>query len=132
LRIVPVRPVARAGQVVDFVVTAGVVKAVPGVEPKICVNLPEGLRLTSAPGASVTRSGVCWRLTDLITGRAQSFRFKARVVSVPRSGATFTVAGRMTGANFDPARASAAVLGPPRVTACPSSVRGGPSGGIAC
>jgi hypothetical protein len=59
LRIVPVRPVATAGQVVEFVVIAGVTKPVPGVAPKICVTLPPGLRVTSAPGATASGSRVC-------------------------------------------------------------------------
>ena len=132
LRIVPVRPAAKAGQVVEFVVIAGVTKPAPGVAPKICVYLPSGLRLTSAPGATATRSRVCWRLTDLISGRTQSFRFRARVGSAVRSGATLTVGGQLAGANFRATRASASVQVPPRVVACPSSVRPNPRGRIAC
>jgi len=132
LRIVPVRPVANAGQVVEFVVIAGVTKPVPGVGPQICVTLPSGLRLTSAPSGSATPSRVCWQLTDLISGRTQSFRFRARVGQVPRSGATFLIRGRLAGDNFTATRASTAVQVPPRVVACPSSVRPDPLGQIAC
>jgi uncharacterized repeat protein (TIGR01451 family) len=107
LRIVPVQPVARAGQVVEFVVTAGVTEPIPGVAPNICVSLPPGLRLTSAPSGSATPSRVCWQLTDLIRGRAQSFRFRARVGQVPRSGATLSIKGQLDGVNFTAARASA-------------------------
>jgi uncharacterized repeat protein (TIGR01451 family) len=108
LRIVPVQPVARAGQVVEFVVIADVTEAVPGVAPSICVTLPSGLRLTSAPSGSATPSRVCWQLTDLISGRAQSFRFRARVGQVPRSAATLSITGQLLGVNFTAARASAA------------------------
>ena len=132
LRIVPVRPVATAGQVVEFVVIAGVTKRVPGVAPNISVTLPPGLRVTSAPGAIASGSRVCWRLTDLISGRSQSFRFRARVTAVPRSGATFSVSGRLTGANFAATHASALVQAPPYMVACPSSARTGPQGQIAC
>jgi hypothetical protein len=124
LRIVPVQPVARAGQVVEFVVTAGVTEPIPGVAPNICVTLPPGLRLTSAPSGSATPSRVCWQLTDLIRGRAQSFRFRARVGQVPRSGATLSIKGQLDGVNFTAARASAGTrlaspapkLPPPRFT----------------
>jgi hypothetical protein len=124
LRIVPVRPVTKAGQSVEFVVTAGVTKSVPGVKPKVCVALPSGLRLVSAPGATTSTSRLCWPLTDLISGRPQSFRFRARVAAAPSSGANFAVSGRLTGSNFAPTRASAALLAPPPVVACPSSVWG--------
>ena len=132
LRIVPVRPVTKAGQTVEFVVTAGVTKPVPGVMPKICVVLPSGLRLVSAPGATSSASRLCWRLTDLISGRAQGLRFQARVGAVPRSGANFAVRGRLTGSNFAPTRATAAVLAPPPVVACPSSAKPDPWGRVAC
>jgi hypothetical protein len=132
LRIVPVRPVTKAGQVVEFVVIAGVTKPVPGLAPKICVTLAPGLRLTSAPGASATRSRVCRPLTDLLSGQNQSFRFRARVGQVPRSGATFSITGQLAGDNFTTTRASTAVRVPPRVVACPSSVRPDPLGRIAC
>ncbi len=49
LRIVPVRPVANAGKVVGFVVMAAVAKPVPGVAAQVCVTLPPGLQLVSAP-----------------------------------------------------------------------------------
>jgi uncharacterized repeat protein (TIGR01451 family) len=132
LRVVPVQPVTKAGQTVDFVVTAGVIKPVPGVEPKVCIALPAGLRLISAPGATSSASQLCWSLTDLMDGRPQSFRFRARVGAVPSSGANFAVQGRLTAANFVPARATAALLAPPQVVACPSSVRPDPRGRIAC
>ncbi len=132
LRIVPVRPVTKAGQTVEFVVTAGVTKPVPGVMPKICVVLPSGLRVTSAGGATSSASRVCWPLTDLISGRPQSFRFRARVGAVPRSGANFAVRGRLTGSNFAATLATAAVLAPPPVVACPSSAKADPWGRIAC
>jgi hypothetical protein len=130
LRIVPVRPVANAGQVIEFVVTARVTEPVPGLAPNICVTLPLGLRLISAPSVSATPSRVCWPLTDLIRGRTQSFRLRARGGLVPRSGATFSITGRLAGDNFTAARALAAVHVPPRMVACPSSVR--PRGRIAC
>ena len=132
LRIVPVRPVAKAGQIVEFVVIAGVTRPVPGVSPTVCVTLPPGLRLTSAPGAMTGRSEVCWRLVDLISGKPQSFRFRARLRRVPGSGANLAVRGRLSGANFTATRASAAVQVPPRVVACPSSARPDPRGRIAC
>jgi hypothetical protein len=132
LRIVPVRPVTKAGQSVEFVVIAGVTKSVPGVKPKVCVALPSGLRLVSAPGATTSASELCWYLTDLISGRPHSFRFRARVGAVPTSGANFAVQGRLTGANFASTRASAAVLAPPQVIACPSSAVPDPWGRIAC
>jgi uncharacterized repeat protein (TIGR01451 family) len=132
LRIVPVSPVAKAGQVVEFVVIAGVAKPVPGVAPNICVTLPPGLRLTSAPTGSATPSRVCWGLTDLIGGRTQSFRFRARVGQVPRSGATFSIRGQVAGDNFTATHASTVVRVLPRVVACPSSVTPDPLGRIAC
>jgi uncharacterized repeat protein (TIGR01451 family) len=132
LRIVPVRPVAKAGQTVEFVVTAGVTEPVPGVEPNVCVALPSGLRLTSAPGATSSASQVCWRLTDLMSGQPQSFRFRARVGAVPSTGVSFSVRGRLTGSNFAPTRATAALLAPPRVLACPSSAKPDPRGRLAC
>jgi uncharacterized repeat protein (TIGR01451 family) len=132
LRIVPVRPVRKAGQSVEFVVTAGLTKSVPGVKPKICVALPAGLRLISAPGATSGTSRLCWSLTDLISGRPQSFRFQARVSAVPSSGANFAVQGQLTGANFASTRAMGAVLAPPRVVACPSSAVTDPWARIAC
>jgi uncharacterized repeat protein (TIGR01451 family) len=132
LRIVPVRPVTTAGQTVEFVVTAGVIKPIPGVEPKVCVALPSGLRLISGPGATTSASELCWALTDLMSGRAQSFRFRARVGAVPSSGANFAVQGRLTGKNFAPAGATAAVMAPPQVLACPSSAVADPWGRIAC
>jgi uncharacterized repeat protein (TIGR01451 family) len=132
LRIVPVRPVTKAGQTVEFVVFAGVTKPAPGVKPEICVTLPPGLRLTSAPSATSSASRLCWSLTDLVSGQPQSFRFRARVGAVPSSGANFAVGGRLTGANFAAADATAAVLAPPSVVACPSSVSADPWGRMAC
>jgi uncharacterized repeat protein (TIGR01451 family) len=132
LRIVPVSPSASAGQTVEFVIIADVTRQVPGVAPTICVTLPPGLRLASAPGAITTGSSVCWQLTDLIHGRTQSFRFTARVGPVPLSGATFPIRGRLVGANFTAARASTAIEAPRQVTACPSSVRPDPLARIAC
>jgi hypothetical protein len=117
LRIAPSRTVAKAGQVVELVVIAGVTKPVPGVAPRICLTLPPGLRLTSAPRARATRSRVCWPLVDLVRGRTQRFRLKARVGHVPRSGATFQIRGRLAGDNFTATRASAAVHIPRRVVA---------------
>jgi hypothetical protein len=114
------------------VVIAGVTKPVPGVAPKICVTLPPGLRVTSAPGATASGSRVCWRLTDLMSGQTQSFRFRARVAAAPRSGATFSLRGRLAGANFAAASASALIQAPPHVVACLSSVRTDPQGQIAC
>jgi uncharacterized repeat protein (TIGR01451 family) len=116
LRIVPVEPVAKPGQMVEFVVIAGVTEPVPGVAPKICVTLPSGLRLTSAPNGSATPSRVCWGLTDLISGQNQSFRFSARVDQVPRAGATFSISGQLAGDNFTTTRTSAR----PRITARPA------------
>jgi hypothetical protein len=125
--------VAKAGQVVEFVVIAGVTEPVEGVAPKICVTLPSGLRLTAAPSASATASGACWRPTDLISGQTQSLHFNARVVGqVPRSGATFSITGQLTGDNFNATTASTAVQVPPRVIGCSSSVRPDPLGRIAC
>lgn len=132
LRIVPLRPVAKPGQVVEFVVVAGVTEAGAGVAPKICVTLPSGLRLTSAPSASATASGVCWELTDLIGGQNQNVRFGARVGQVPRSGATLSITGLLAGDNFNATTASAAVQVPPHFIACSSSVRPDPIGRIAC
>ena len=132
LRIVPVRPVANRGQVVGFVITAAATKPTPGVAPAICVTLPAGLRLNSAPGATVNRSRVCWRLIDLIPGQPQSFRLHATVGPAPPTGATFTLRGRLAGDNFAATHASAAVQVTPRVVACPSSVRPDPRGRIAC
>ena len=132
LRIVPVRPVTKAGQTVEFVVIAGVVKPVPGVMPKVCVALPSGLRLVSGAAATTSASRLCWTLTDLMSGRPQSFRFRARVGAVPSSGANFAVHGRLTGANFGATDAAAAVFAPPAVVACPSSVSADPWGRLAC
>jgi hypothetical protein len=132
LRIVLLRSVAKVGQVVEFVVTANVTKPVPGVAPNFCVTLPPGLRLTSALTGSATPSRVCWQLTDLISGQTQSFRFRARVGQVPPTGANFSITGQLTGDNFNATRASTAVQVPPRVVACPSSVRPNPLGRIAC
>jgi len=133
LRIVPVRPVTKPGQTVEFVVTAGVTKPIPGVEPKICVVLPPGLRLIAAPRDAATgASMLCRPFTDLIRDRPQSFRFRARVVAVPSAGASFSVRGRLTGSNFAPTRATAAVLAPPPVVACPSSATPDPWGRLAC
>jgi hypothetical protein len=44
-----VEPVANAGQVIEFVVIADVTKPVRGVAPNICVTVPAGLRITTAP-----------------------------------------------------------------------------------
>jgi uncharacterized repeat protein (TIGR01451 family) len=132
LRIVPVSPVTKAGQSVEFVVIAGVTKPAPGVQPKICVALPPGLRLLSAPSATTSASGLCWPLTDLLSGQPQRFRFRARVGTVPTSGASFAVRGRLTGSNFTPAGATAAELAPPSVVACPSSVSADPWGRSPC
>lgn len=133
LRIVPVRPLGGAGRVVEFVVSAAVTRSIPGVAPTICVTLPPGLRLTSAPGAATTRSRACWRLTDLISGHPRDLRFSARIGPVRRSGAALSVSGRLSGANFTATRASTAVGVPPRrVVACPSGRRSDPIGRIAC
>ena len=132
LRIVPVRPVTKGGQAVEFVVTAGVIKPVPGVEPKVCIMLPPGLRLISAPGATSSVSMLCRLFTDLISGQPKSFRFRARVGAVPRAGANFSVRGRLTGSNFAPTGATAAVLAPPPVVACPSRATPDPWGRLAC
>jgi uncharacterized repeat protein (TIGR01451 family) len=132
LRIVPVQTVANAGQVVEFVVIAGVTKIVPGVAPTICVTLSSGLRLALAPSASATPSRACRPLADLISGRNQSFRFRARVGQVPRSGASFTITGRLAGDNFNAASASATVQVPPRAVACPANVRPDSPARIAC
>jgi uncharacterized repeat protein (TIGR01451 family) len=132
LRVVPVRPVVRPGQTVEFVVIAGVTKSVPGVKPKVCVTLPSGLRLVSAPGATSSASRVCWPLTDLIGGRPQSFRFRARVGAGASSGASIAVRGQLTGANFAATRALADLLTPAPVVACPSSAKPDPRGRIAC
>jgi uncharacterized repeat protein (TIGR01451 family) len=132
LRIVPLPPVARAGQMVEFVVIAGVTEPVPGVAPKICVTLPSGLRLSSAVSASATPSHACWSLVDLISGRPQSFRVSATVGPVPPSGVSFSVKGQLAGDNFTTAHASTDVQVPPSAVACPSSVRPDPLARIAC
>jgi hypothetical protein len=132
LRIVPLQPEAKAGEAVQFVVIAGVTEPVAGVAPKICVTLPSGLRLTSAPSASATASGVCWRLTELIGGQNQSVRFNARVGQVPRRGASFSITGQLSGDNFNATRAATAVKVPPRFIACSSNVKPDPLGRIAC
>jgi large repetitive protein len=133
LRVVPVRPVTKAGQTVEFVVTAGVTRPVPGVMPKVCVALPPGLRLISLPpDATSSASMLCRPFADLISGRPQSFRFRARVGAVPSGGANFSVRGRLTGSNFAPTGATAALLAPPPVVACPSRATPDPWGRLAC
>jgi uncharacterized repeat protein (TIGR01451 family) len=131
VRIVPIRPVAAAGHVVGFVVTVGVIKPVPGVKPTVCVTLPKGLRVTSAPGAVATRGRLCWDADALVTGALRTFRFSARVLS--SSATTLAVQARLKGANFAASRAATTVAVPPRpVVACPSSSGPGPPAGIAC
>ncbi|HUA69477.1 MAG TPA: DUF11 domain-containing protein [Solirubrobacteraceae bacterium] len=131
VRIVPIQPVAGAGHVVGFVVTAGVIKPVPGVKPTVCVTLPRQLRVVRAPGAVAGAGRLCWDADALVNGSPRTFRFSARVVS--SSATTLSVQARLTGANFAASRATTAVAVPPRaVVACPSSSGPGPPAGIAC
>jgi uncharacterized repeat protein (TIGR01451 family) len=118
LRIVPIEPVANAGRVDEFIVTAAVTERSPGVMPVVCVTLPRQLRLRTAPGSVTAGSRPCWELTDLISGQAQSFRFTARIGPVSGSGVAFTIRGRLTGDNFAATRAAAAVQVPPHPVAC--------------
>jgi len=131
VRVVPIQPVATAGQAVGFVVTVVVTKHTPGVRPIVCVALPPELRLVAASGAVVGGSRLCWDLTDLVNGSPRTFRFTARVAKVPRIGAAFAVNARLTGANFPATSAVALVQVPPRPVACPSSV-GRPRARVAC
>jgi hypothetical protein len=131
VRVVPLEAVTHAGRVIGFVVAAAVTRAAPGVSPIVCVALPPPFRLVAAPGAIVTGSRLCWDSTDLINGNPQTFRFTARVASVPKSGAAFAVTASLSGANFAVARAAASVQVPPRPVACPSSVRR-PRARVAC
>ncbi len=124
VQIVPVEPVTSARSVVEFVLTAAVIRPTPGITPSVCVTLPARLSLSRAPGGGlVSRSRVCWDMTDLVSGRPQVFRFFARVGAVPRSGASFSVGATLTGANFAPRRARATVEVPPQPVACPSRAR---------
>jgi uncharacterized repeat protein (TIGR01451 family) len=133
LRIVPIEPVANAGRVDEFIITAAVTKRSPGVMPVVCVTLPRQLRLRAAPGSVTAGSRPCWELTDLISGHPQSFRFTARIGSVSGSGAAFAVTGRLTGHNFAATQAAAPVQVPPRPVACAAGVRvGNPRATIAC
>ena len=132
VRIVPIERVAHAGQVIGFVITIGVTKRTPGAMPTVCVTLPKRLGLTAAPGAIANRSRVCWAATDLVSGKPQSFRLRARVGSVPRAGAVIALKARLSGANFAASRSATTVQVPPRVVACPSSVSPRPVATIAC
>jgi uncharacterized repeat protein (TIGR01451 family) len=122
IRIVPVEPVAAANQLVEFVITIAVTKRTTAVMPTVCAALPKTLRLTAARGAIASRSRLCWKLTDLVSGRPRSFRFSARVRSVPRSGTALAVKTRLSGSNFITTRAAAVVQVPPRPVACTSSI----------
>ena len=131
VRIVPVRSVARPGQVVGFVVTTGVITHVPGAEPSVCVSVPRVLRVVRAPGAVAARGRLCWDADALVSGAPRAFTFSARIAS--HGARTVAVHARLTGANFAPSVAAAAVAVPPRhITACASSLRAGPLAGIAC
>ena len=134
VRIVPVQPVATPGHVVGFVVTIGAVTHTPGVMPRVCVTVPSQLRVTTAPGAIAARRRLCWAADALVNGSPRTFRFSARIVSVPRAtAATLAVHGTLTGTNFAASRATATVQVPPRaVVACPASSRPGPPAAIAC
>ncbi len=131
VRIVPIQRIAAPGHVVGFVVTVGVVKPVPGVNPTVCVTLPRQLRVVRAAGAVASAGRLCWDSDALVNGSPRTFRFSARVVS---SAATaLAVQARLTGANFAASRAAATVAVPPRpVVACPSSSGRVRPGRIAC
>jgi uncharacterized repeat protein (TIGR01451 family) len=123
LRIVPITPVASAGRVVSFIVTATVTGRGPGVMPRTCVTLPASLRLVSAPGAIVDGPRVCRDSTDLIGGAPRSFVLRARIRHGTVGGTPLAISGRLTGANFAAAHAAGAVLVPARpVVACPATV----------
>ncbi len=134
VRIVPLQPVATPGHVVDFMVTIGAIKRIPGVMPRVCMTLPPRLRVTAAPRAVATRSRLCWEADALVNGAPKTFRFSARIVAPSSASATaLAVHARLTGANFAPSRATATVQVPPRaVIACPASSHPGPRAGIAC
>ena len=132
VRITPIQPVANAGQVVGFVIIAAVTKPTPAITPVLCVTVPAGLRLTSAPGATRNGPRLCWHLGELISGKPRSFRLYARVGAVPSSGATLNVPARLTGENFAARRSAAIVQVPPQAVACPSSVSAHPQARIAC
>lgn len=132
VQIVPIAPVAARGRVFGFVVTVAATERTPGVMPTVCATLPKGLRVTRAPGAVAGPSRVCWSRSALVAGQPTSFRFSARVGSVPSSGAMFAVRARIRGENFTPARASTVVQVTPRPVACTSSLGGWPTATIAC
>jgi large repetitive protein len=130
IRIVAIRPVANPGQRVGFVITASVAKPTPGLSPVLCVALPAGLRLRSAPGATRRGSRLCWNLHELISGRAQSFRVNAMVTA--RAGATLALHAQLTGTNFATRAAATAVDVPPAPVACASRAHPPPRAKIAC
>jgi len=68
VRVVPIQPVASPGHVVGFVITAGVIKPVPGVKPTVCVTLPRQLRVVRAPGAVAAAGRLCWDADALLNG----------------------------------------------------------------
>jgi uncharacterized repeat protein (TIGR01451 family) len=135
LRIVPITPVATSGQVVEFVVIAAAIKPVPGLSPRVCLALPHALNLVTPPAAPGLTAGsfrLCRQLTDLTSGQAQTFRFRARLGATSNQGATVAVRGQLTGANFSATSASATVHVSPRVTGCPSKAETHPPGRMAC
>jgi uncharacterized repeat protein (TIGR01451 family) len=136
VRIVPIEPLATPGHVVGFVITVAATRRTPGVMPRVCVVIPNSLRVTSAPGAVAGRRRLCWDLDALVSGRPMSFRFAARVVAARggsgrgASAGSLSVPARLTGANFAAARATATVLLSRRPVACASGA--GPPARIAC
>jgi large repetitive protein len=124
------RSAVKPGQRVGFVLTASVVKVTPGLAPLLCATLPAGLRLRAAPGSSRHGATVCWRLRELVRGSPQRFRVSA-AVRLGFSAASLQLRARLTGSNFTPRAAAAAVAVPPVVpVACGSSA--GPRARIAC
>ncbi len=129
VRVVAIQPLTTPGQRVGFVITASVAGRTPGLAPVLCVALPAGLRLRSAPGATRRGSLLCWDLRELISGRAQSFRVNA-VVSAG-AGASLPIHAQLTGSNFAARAGAAAVSVPPTApAACASIAR--PVARIAC
>ena len=100
LRIVPVEPVAKPGEVVSFVIVAAVTRPTPGVTPRACVTLPALLHLTAAPATTTDGTQVCWRMTDLVTGHPRTSRLRTRIAAAHTSGAILALHGRLTGENF--------------------------------
>ena len=133
LRALATSALAGAGERVRVQLTISARRAIPALGSTLCVRLPAAVGVAAAPGARTTRSGVCWDTGDLRAGGHLQLQLVVKVGAGAQPGQTFSLLATLTGTNFPPARAIAAIQIPQRPVACTTAARASPpTARIAC